>query len=209
MCCGVESCQTVRRRFIIVKKIISSVLIICLVFCFASCSKSVTNTLEQPTEAPTGNLEDTVTIRLPITFVDSEYRDNLEGYCKKYGYNSAKLSDDGQTVEIVMNQFSNELMKTDIGMQVLKKISEITDSGDYPYVKELVKVDKDHFREVIISVDQKGYKKAGTSAPFLIGQYCLLYQAYDSTDDYRCEVTVVDYKTNKVIDTLVYTDKDE
>ncbi|MDD6527751.1 MAG: hypothetical protein PUF31_08150 [Oscillospiraceae bacterium] len=191
------------------KKIISSVLVICLMFCFASCGRSVPDTLEQPTEAPTGDLKDTVTVNLPISFVDSEYRDNLEGYCKKYGYNSAKLSDDGQTVEIVMNQFSNELMKTDIGMQVLKKISEITDSGDYPYVKELVKVDKDHFREVIISVDQKGYKKAGTSAPFMIGQYCLLYQAYDSTDDYRCEVTVVDYKTSKVIDTLVYTDKDE
>lgn len=199
----------IRRRSIVVKKILSLVLIFCLAFCFASCSKSVTKTLDQPTEAPTGSLEDTVTINLPITFVDSEYQDNLKGYCEKYGYISAKLNDDGQTVQIKMNKFSNELLKTEIGLKVLKQISEITDSGDYPYVKKLVKVDRDNFREVIISVDKKGYKKAGTMAPYIIGQSCLLYQVYDSTDDYRCEVTVVDYKTNKVIENLVYTDKDE
>ncbi|MGN1443763.1 MAG: hypothetical protein ACI4XE_07935 [Acutalibacteraceae bacterium] len=191
------------------KKIISLVLIVCLAFCFVSCSKSVTQTLDQPTEAPTGDLKDTVTINLPITFVDSEYQDNLKGYCEKYGYISAKLSDDGQSVQIKMNKFSNELLRTEIGLKVLNQISNITDSGDYPYVKKLVKVDRDQFREVIISVDQKEYKKAGTIAPYIIGQSCLLYQAYDSTDDYRCEVTVVDYKTNKVIDTLVYTDQDE
>lgn len=191
------------------KKIISIALIFCLAFCFVSCNKSVTNTLQQQTEAPKGDLKDTVTINLPITFIDSEYQDDLKGYCEKYGYISAKLNSDGQSVQIKMNKFSNELLKTEIGLKVLKQISAITDSGDYPYVKKLVKVDRDNFREVIISVDKKEYKKAGTIAPFIIGQSCLLYQAYDSTDDYRCEVTVVDEKTNKVIDTLVYTDKDE
>lgn len=192
------------------KKILSVVLILTAVFfCFASCGKAQPATLSQQTEESTGSLKDTVTVNLPITFVDEEYQDNLKAYCEKYGYISAKLNDDGQTVKIKMKKFSHELLTTEIGLKVLQQISSVTDSGDYPYIKKLVRIDRDGFKQVVISVDAEEYKKAGTMGPYIIGQSCLLYQAYDDTDDYRCEVTVTDEKTNKIIDTLVYTDKDE
>ncbi|MGN1194480.1 MAG: hypothetical protein ACI4SB_03260 [Acutalibacteraceae bacterium] len=191
------------------KKVLSVILLLTVMFCFASCSKAQPATLSQQTEEPTGDLKDTVTVNLPVTFLDPEYQNDLKGYCEKYGYISAKLSDDGQTVQIKMNKFSHELLTTEIGLKVLNQISEITDSGDYPYIKELVKIDRDNFKQVVIAVDGEEYKKAGTMAPYIIGQSCLLYQAYDSDGDYRCEVTVTDEETNKIIDTLVYTDKDE
>lgn len=191
------------------KKVLSVILLFTLAFCFVSCGKVQPATLSQQTEETTGSLKDTVTVNLPITFVDPEYQDNLKGYCEKYGYLSAKLNEDGQTVRITMNKFSHELLTTEIGLKVLNQIAQITDSGDYPYVKKLVRIDRDNFKQVVISVDAKEYKKAGTMAPYIIGQSCLLYQAYADTDEYRCEVTVTDEKTNKIIDTLVYTDKDE
>lgn len=191
------------------KKVLSLILIFILAFSFAACGKVQSETLVQQTEKPTGSLKDTVTVNLPITLIDEEYQNDLKAYCEKYGYHSAKLNRDGQSVRITMNKFSHELLTTEIGLKVLQQISDITDSGDYPYVKELVRIDRDNFREVVISVDAKEYKKAGTMAPYIIGQSCLLYQAYDDTDDYRCEVTVTDEKTNKIIDTLIYTDKDE
>lgn len=191
------------------KKVLSLVLLFVLIFCFASCGRTQPETLVQQTEETTGSLKDTVTVNLPITLIDEEYQNDLKAYCERYGYISAKLNDDGQSVQIKMNKFSHELLTTEIGLKVLQQIADITDSGDYPYVKKLVKVDRDNFKQVVISVDAQGYKKAGTMAPYIIGQSCLLYQAYDDTDDYRCEVTVTDEKTNKIIDTLIYTDKDE
>lgn len=199
------------------KKICSVLLVFIVLLSLSACGKKPEKperpTLfpeEETTERKTASLKDTVTIRLPITMLEEQYRNDLDAYCEKYGYIKANFKNGKSEVEITMNSFSHELLLTQIGLQVLKAIAEVTDSGEYPAVKELKSIDRNDFRFAEITVDAEKYEKDGSkTAPYIIGQSCLLYQVYTVSDNYRCEVKVIDEKTGKTIETKVYTDKDE
>lgn len=201
------------------KKFLSLILCAVLLFSFAACSKGDGKpdddlpTLfpeETTTKAKKAGLDDTVKIRLPITMLEPQYQKDLDAYCEKFGYDKAKLSRDGETVEITMNAFSHDLLLTQIGLKVMNSIAKVTDSGEYPSIKELKEIDRDNFSRVVVTVDKSTYRKDGSrTGIFIIGQSCLLYQAYTVNNDYRCEVVAVDEKTNEIVETKVYTNTDK
>lgn len=154
------------------------------------------------------DLDETVKVQLPLAAIDEEYRNNLDAYCEKYGYTSAKKNGSDGSVTIKMSKFSYELLLTQVGLKVITAVYEVAESGDFPCVKSIEKLDTENFREAVIRVNKSKYLAEGKDAPYTVGQSCLLYQVYDGSTDYKCEVTVVDNKTGEVIETLTYTDKD-
>lgn len=194
---------------------ISLMLCLVMIFSFAACKKKGNESDEidgttayTTTEVDKISRNRTVSFELPLSIIGEKYQDDLDAYCEANGFISATLNKRSQTVKIKMKSFSHELLLANIGMSVLKSINQVASSKQYPSVKEIKKVNTDDFSEVTILVDKKQYKKDGDSAPYIIGQSCLLYQLYTGTNDFKCTVTVKDKKTNEVIDTKVYTDKD-
>ncbi|MCM1544464.1 MAG: hypothetical protein NC110_04110 [Ruminococcus sp.] len=195
-------------------RVISLIICLFMLFSFAGCKKEEANndanesTVASTTEEDKVAKNRTVKFELPIGMIDKKYRNDLDAYCEANGFISAKLNKRTQTVTIKMKSFSHELLLGNIGMTVLKSINEIASSKKYPSVKQIKKINTDDFSEVTILVDSRQYKKDGDSAPYVIGQSCLLYQLYAGVKNYSCTVNVVDQKTNQVIDQKVYTDKD-
>jgi len=193
-------------------RVISLILCIVAVLSFAACKKQDNSastqhgSYEQETEK--GNIKDTVKLVLPVEAIEEEYRNDLDAYCEKFGYDSAKLNKKNGTVTLKMPQFSYELLLKNIGMDVLKSINEVASSGKYPCVKAVSDIKTDDFSKVTILVNKKKYKKEGDTAPYIIGQSCLLYQLYAGNEEYLCNVTVVDNKTKQVIETKTYTNND-
>lgn len=195
------------------KRIICACLCLLLLFSFASCSKrggDPSSAIKITATSGDGDIKDTVKITIPLSFVDEEYHNNLDLYCEKYGYISAKLNEKDETVTIKMNALSHDLLLAQIGMKVIKSIYNIVESGDYPYVKSIDSYDSKNFSEVVVSVDKEKYEADKTSSlmPFALAQCCFVYQAYTESTDYKCTVTVADAKTKDIISTKTYTDKD-
>lgn len=191
------------------KKALCLFLCFLMLFSFAACNKSSSYAGSKGAQdAEKASLEDTVEISIPLDAIEEKYQNDLDAYCKYYGYESATLNKRKGTVTVVMNAFTHELLLSRIGMQVVKAIYEVEDNKDYPYVNKIESYDSENFSKVVLSVDASTYKK-GAMAPFVIGQSCLLYQLYTPSDKYKCEVEVIDKDTKEVIETLVYTDKDE
>lgn len=195
------------------KRMLCAGLCLLLLFSFASCGErggDPSSAIKITATSGDGDLKDTVKITIPLSFVDEEYHDNLDAYCEKYGYISAKLNKKDETVTVKMNEFSHKLLLTQIGMKVIQSIYNIAEGGEYPYVKAIDSYDDKNFSEVVVSVDRKKYEADKTSSlmPFALAQCCFVYQAYTESTDYKCTVTVADAKTKDIISTKTYTDKD-
>lgn len=190
------------------KNFLCLLLCILFVFSFAACKKSETTSAENSSGNPV-NLDETVSIAMPIELVDEEYRSNLDGFCKKYGYESATISEDGKSVNIVANEFNYKLKMTNTGMETIQSVYAVAeDSKTYPYVKGIESYDDKNFKEVTLLVDKKKYDADPSKelAAYSIGQSCLTYQAYSTLTDYECKVTIKDNKTKEVIDTKTYNE---
>lgn len=177
-------------------------------FSFAACKKSETASAENSSGNPV-NMDETVSVEMPLELVDEEYRSDLDGFCKKYGYESASLSSDGKSVNVVVNEFNYKLKMTNRGMDAIKGIYSVTeDSKAYPYVTDIESYDDKDFKEVVLLVNKKKYEADASKdlAAYTIGQSCLRYQAYSTSNDYECKVTVKDSKTKKVLDTKTYNE---
>lgn len=199
------------------KKIISALLCLAMLLSLAACAngskggKENTNSNGDVIESYTGktaSIDDTVEISVPLDTLDEKYQNDLQAYCDDYGYDSAKLNRRKGTVTVVMNELKHDLLLTDIGMKVVKTIYSVEDNKDYPYVDSVKSYDSENFSKVVLAVDGTQYK-SGAMAPFVIGQACLLYQLYDGTGKYKAEVEVVDKDSGSVIETKVYTDREE
>lgn len=214
------------------KKIISAVLCALLVFSLASCGKKAqddkvvteagvtaeketgssqsseaSSETEQTTKKEKGSLKDTVKITIPLALLEEKYQKDIGLYCSEHGYKKAKINKHKQTVTITMQAFSHKLLLARVGMQVVGAIYDVAENKDYPYIKGITQIDEENFRSVVYSVDAKKYEK-GSLASYMMAQSCLLYQLYTTDTDYRVEVTAVDAKTGKVVETITYTDKE-
>lgn len=212
------------------KKIIGAVLCVLLCFSFAACSKKTpgdadvtaadvaVSTQKNPQSSETfeetettkkqkGSLRDTVKITIPLALLEEKYQKDIKLYCSERGYKKAKINRMSGTVTITMQALSHKLLLTDIGMTVIGAIYDVAGSKDYPYIKEIVSIDEENFRSVVYSVDAKKYQK-GSLASYMMAQSCLLYQLYTVDPEYRVDITVVDKKTGKTIETVTYTDKE-
>ncbi len=194
------------------KKILCLLLCLLLVLPLAACKKGGDpNAIFVNTESSSESdkdIKDTVKVSFPLSAVDEEYRDNLDAYCEKYGYKSAKLNSDG-TVTVKMNAFSYELLMTQKGMKAIQAIYNVAESGDYPFVKGIESYDDKDFSAVSVLVDKAKYDAAGDKADMAldIAKGCYIYQAL-SGNDFKCTVTVVDSKTKKTVETKDFTDAD-
>lgn len=195
------------------KKMFALSLCFVLFFSLCACKKDDTQTASDnvPDTASfqegSGNLNKTVEMQLPLAAIDEKYRDDLDTYCEVYGYKKAKKNAAGTAVKITMSEFSYNLLVSQIGINAVRSIYDIQESGDFRYVKEIVSLDKDNFSAVTISVDREGFVRAGDEAVHIIGQSCILYQIYAQNKKIKCEITVIDADTNETIKTIKYTDK--
>ena len=81
------------------KKALCVLLCLLLVLPLAACKKGGDpNTIFVNTESTTeseNDIKDTVKVSFPLSVIEEEYRDDLDAYCEKYGYKSAKVNSDG------------------------------------------------------------------------------------------------------------------
>ena len=187
-------------------KIIALLLVVLTLLTFAACKKDdsdVQPSLTVPEDA--SSIEDEIKITVPLSSIDEEYRNDLDAYCEKFGYSSAKLNKKDQTVTITCNAFRHELLLVRIGMRVIDAIYDLEKSKKYPYLVSVDSINRDDFSEAVITVKRKGFQDL---LPFVIGQDLLLYQMYEGSGNYGVTVVVNDEK-GELIDTFHYSDKDE
>lgn len=186
-------------------------LALCLLFLFsfAAC-KGNRNSAEEAAGSAAPTISDkSLSLSVPLSAIDEELRNDLDGFCKKYGYESATLGEDGKSVNVVVNEFNYKLKMTNRGMEAIKGIYAVAeDSKTYPYVAGIESYDDKDFREVVLLVSKKKYDSDPSKelAAFSIGQSCLLYQAYSTLTDYECKVIIKDKSTKEVIETKTYNE---
>ncbi|MBR5437948.1 MAG: hypothetical protein IKV21_03420 [Clostridia bacterium] len=164
-----------------------------------------TETTKKPLFSP--SYDKTVTVVLPIEFVDKEYGDDLEAFAEAKGYFS--ISRKGKThVKIKMREYSYRLALTTVGLETISGIGYAMDSGDYPYFLSLAKYNSD-FSDVVVAVDKEAYEKADNKEEFLnsVALYCLYYQDYDNDSKGKCTLTVCEKDTNILIETREFDKK--
>lgn len=179
---------------------------------FAACGKKggdPQSMFVNPRTTTDGDVKDTVKVNLPLSLIAEEYRDDLDAFCERYGYKSAKRNSDG-TVTVKMSSLSRDLLLTQVGMDSIKAIFAVAESGDYPYVKKIKSYDSKNFSEVSILVNKAKYLSAETSSlmKLVIAQSCLTYQAYAGIEEPKVKITIIDNKTKDTIEEKEFTNSD-
>lgn len=154
------------------------------------------------------NYDKTITVTLPIDFIEEEHRNNLENYAKANGYFSIdKLGE--EHVRIKMREYSYRLILTAEGMKTMTGIGTAMDCGDYPYFLGLPKYNDD-FSYIVIAVDKEGYLKAKNTDELFeyLAFFCLSYQLYSQESKGKCEIVVCEKDTNVLIESREFTNKD-
>lgn len=194
------------------KKALCVLLCLLLVLPLAACKKggdpaSIFVSTESTSDSES-DIKDTVKVSFPRSVIEEEFRDDLDAFCEKYGYKSAKLNSDG-TVTVKMSAFSYELLMTQRGMEAIKAIYNVAESGKYPFVKEIKSYDDKNFGEVSVLVDRVKYQSADNAAQMLLAlaQACYTYQVLTG-NAFACTVTVIDSETQKTVDMKDFTDSD-
>lgn len=196
------------------KKIVAVLCVFALVFSvgFLWISKSkqtvsdpvvITTTTEKEQESNSGSKKD-VKLTLPISAIPEEYRNDLEGYKELHGYEKVKLDANGN-VKIKMSALSFGLLQTQIGIQVINSVYEIAEKKENSYIKEVQSIDTENFKSVTVSVNAEKYGKSDKAALYDMAVSCFYYQLYSENPQYKCDITVIDAKTKKVIETKNYT----
>lgn len=195
------------------KKIIAVLLSFLMIFSFAACGKnkdaSSAANGETTSKSEKPNVKDTVNVSFPLSLLGEEDSADLDAYCEKYGFKSAKVNSDG-TVTIKMSSLSRDLLLTQIGMDSIKGIYSVAESGDYPFVKAIKSFDDKNFAEVSVLVNKKGYNASqfAIMMKYVIAQSCLTYQAYAGIEEPKVKITIIDNKTKKTIEEKTYTNSD-
>lgn len=206
------------------KKVISSVSAIALVFVLlaglAACGKKQEegklyysydeegNIVSEFVELTTGDREamyDERKVTMPLSFVDKKYHNNLDKYCKDYGYISCSLNEKDQTVTVIMKALTYDLNLVKIGMQVMTSIGDAIDSGTYPYAVKLESY-SENFDEIVMLVDGEGYKADPQSSllPYMLGECGTYYQVFTTENQYKCKVIIKDAETGEELFNKTY-----
>ena len=159
---------------------------------------------EAQPEAP--YLKKTVTFSIPLSFISDKDRADLDSYCKANGYKRIEINEKNGTAKIEMPKFSHQLLLTKIGMDTIKSIYDIFESGYYFFFKSIESYDEKNFREIVITVDGDSFRRDSFATVLTrsLAQCCYKYQAYSTITYYRCKIIVKDAESGTVISDETY-----
>ena len=144
-----------------------------------------------------------VDITLPSALIDDVSDFNEEEYiAENEGIKAAKINEDG-SVTLTMTKKKHEEIVSEMKEEVTTSLSELTESEDTPYIKE-VEYNKD-FKQVMLSVDREAYEDAFDLTPLFVGILVGTYQAY-AGEEFYTEVIIKDVDTGIEINSIVYPD---
>lgn len=144
-----------------------------------------------------------VDITLPSALIDDVSDFNEEEYiAENEGIKAAKINEDG-SVTLTMTKKKHEEIVSEMKEEVTTSLSELTESEDTPYIKE-VEYSK-NFKEVKLSVDREAYEDAFDLTPLLVGILVGTYQVY-AGEEFYTEVIIEDVATGVEINSIVYPD---
>lgn len=144
-----------------------------------------------------------VDITLPSTLIEDVSDFNEEEYiAENEGIKAAKINEDG-SLTLTMTKKRHEEIVSEMKEEVITSLSELTESEDTPYIKE-VEYNKD-FKEVMLSVDREAYEDAFDLTPLFVGILVGTYQAY-AGEEFYTEVIIKDVDTGIEINSIVYPD---
>lgn len=146
-----------------------------------------------------------VKFTMPISHLDEKDRKNLDAFCKKNNYDSCVINEDKKTFTVTMKAMTHDFMLTNIGMQVIKSVTSVFDSKEYPFVKELGGYN-DNFSEITLLVDKESYAKSNNKEDLLqhVASCGIYYQLYTVENQYKCLVMIKDIETKELIDAQTY-----
>ena len=144
-----------------------------------------------------------VDITLPSALIDDVSDFNEEEYiAENEGIKAAKINEDG-SVTLTMTKKKHEEIVSEMKEEVTTSLSELTESEDTPYIKE-VEYSK-NFKEVKLSVDREAYEDAFDLTPLFVGILVGTYQVY-AGEEFYTEVIIEDVATGVEINSIVYPD---
>ena len=202
------------------KRAVALSLCLLLIALLAACGKesdpSVTDDtfyetlVTNPAFTETGTIpypSDSVTIRVPLAFLNNEQKNNLAAYADSHGFYSAEPDEKTGLVTFKMSDLSHRLLLTSVGMDVIEAIYGFLDAGTFPYFKGIENYDSTDFSELIILVDGNAYlmDPEADTLPFTLAQSCMVYQGFTKETKYRCRVLVKDEATGGLVKDETYT----
>jgi len=125
--------------------------------------------------------------------------DDLEGYIKDNDFLEAAWNGDG-SLTIAMSLDRYDLFKADMVENTTRALSDIVESGDFPYVLSFEATEE--FNTVTMFVDRTGYKLGGASAeflPILVGTTVGMYRGFTGGDEFYT-VVIADFATGDRIE---------
>lgn len=139
-------------------------------------------------------------ITMPLSYYDAINKCDIAGFFSKGSYESCRINEKQKTFTVTVKSITHDFMLSNVGLQVIKNLASMLDSGSYPYLKGLGKYNAD-FSEIEIIVDGNAYKSASGTDKLLdfIGSCGIFYQLYTEENSYKCKVTVTDEKTGEEI----------
>ncbi len=144
-----------------------------------------------------------VDITLPSALIEDVSDFNEEEYiAENEGIKAAKINEDG-SLTLTMTKKRHEEIVSEMKEEVITSLSELTESEDTPYIKE-VEYNKD-FKQVMLSVDREAYEDAFDLTPLFVGILVGTYQAY-AGEEFYTEVIIKDVDTGIEINSIVYPD---
>lgn len=206
------------------KRIIALSLCLLMLGLFAACGRessgasepafveaAVTNpayTEPQEITYPSGS----VTLKVPLTFLRKEEKDNLPAFAENHGFYSAEIDEDKGVATLVMSELSHKLLLTTVGLDVIEALYGFLDNNTFPYFKGIETYDSTDFSELVILVDGNAYLMDPDAdlLPYTLAQTCMIYQGYTTATKYKCRVLVKDEETGGAVrdETYQLTNKD-
>ncbi|SHD77572.1 hypothetical protein [Schnuerera ultunensis] len=144
-----------------------------------------------------------VEITLPSSLVGDLNDFNEEEYLSENeGIKAAKVNEDG-SLTLSMSKGKHEELMNEMEKEVELSFSELIESEDTPYIKEIKYTTG--FREVKLIVDREEYENAFDLTPLLVGVTVGMYQVYGGME-YKTTVIIEDISTGDEINLVTYPD---
>lgn len=149
----------------------------------------------------TKNPEKLIKITMPLSYYDAKNQCDVGGFFDKSSYKKCEINEKQKTFTVTLRSITHDFMLSNVGLQVIKSLASLLDSGDYPYLKQLGKYNSD-FSEIELKVDATGYRATSDAKKMVefVASCGIFYQIYTTENSYKCTVTVIDYETGKKLD---------
>lgn len=142
---------------------------------------------------------------MPLSHLDKSDRKDLDTFCKNNNYKSCVINEEDKTFTVTMEAMTHDFMLTKIGMQVIRSVTSVFDSKEYPFVKELGDYN-DNFSEITLYVTKEDYAKSTNKDELLqhVASCGIYYQLFTTENQYKCLVMIKDAETKEIIDAQTF-----